>query len=306
MNLRITAAALAMGAAMLVCAPAFADPIKVTASFSILADMTKRIGGDDVAVTALVGPDGDAHVYQPTPADAKAVAGADLVVVNGLGFEGWLDRLVKSSAYKGPVTVAAKGTKTLKGADSHGHNHKEGHDHGAVDPHAWQSVPNAMTYVDNILAGLSAAAPAKADAFKTRHAAYRTELAALDAEIRASFEAIPQKDRKIVTTHDAFAYFGKAYGVTFLSATGVSTESEASAGDVAKLIRQIKKEKVKAVFVENISDPRLVQRIAEETGAALGPAVYSDALAASGDASTYVGMMRQNAKAFAAALTPKS
>lgn len=306
MNLRIKAAALAMGAAMLVCAPAFADPVKVTASFSILADMTKRIGGDDIAVTTLVGPDGDAHVYQPTPADAKAVAGADLVVVNGLGFEGWLDRLVKSSAYKGPVTVAAKGAKTLKGADSHAHNHKEGHDHGAVDPHAWQSVPNAMTYADNILAGLAAAAPAKADAFKARHAAYRAELAALDAEIRASFEPIQQKDRKIVTTHDAFAYFGKTYGVTFLSATGVSTESEASAGDVAKLIRQIKKEKVKAVFVENISDPRLIQRIAEETGAALGPAVYSDALAADGEASSYVGMMRQNAKAFAAALTPKS
>lgn len=306
MNLRVTAAALAMGAAMLVCAPAFADPVKVTASFSILADMTKRIGGDDVAVTALVGPDGDAHVYQPTPADAKAVAGAQLVVVNGLGFEGWLDRLVKASGYKGPVTVATKGVKPLKGADSHEHNHKEGHDHGAADPHAWQSVANAQIYAENILAGLTAAAPDKADAFKARHAAYRADLAALDAEIKAALAPVPQKSRKIVTTHDAFAYFGKAYGVTFLSATGVSTESEASAGDVAKLIRQIKKEKVKAVFVENISDPRLVQRIAEETGAALGPAVYSDALAASGDASTYVGMMRQNAKAFAAALTPKS
>ncbi len=306
MNLRFTSAALAMGAAMLVCVPAFADPVKVTASFSILADMTKRIGGDDVAVTALVGPDGDAHVYQPTPADAKAVAGAQLVVVNGLGFEGWLDRLVKSSGYKGPVTVATKGVKPLKGADSHEHNHKEGHDHGAADPHAWQSVANAQIYAENILAGLTAAAPDKADAFKARHAAYRADLAALDAEIKAALAPIPQKERKVVTTHDAFAYFGKAYGVTFLSATGVSTESEASAGDVAKLIRQIKKEKVKAVFVENISDPRLVQRIAEETGAALGPAVYSDALAASGDASTYVGMMRQNAKAFAAALTPKS
>ena len=176
----------------------------------------------------------------------------------------------------------------------------------AADPHAWQSVANAMTYADNILVGLSAAAPAKADVFKTRHAAYRAELAALDAEIKTAFAPIPQKQRKIVTTHDAFAYFGKAYSVTFLSATGVSTESEASAGDVAKLIRQIKKEKVKAVFVENISDPRLVQRLAEETGAELGPAVYSDALAASGDASSYIGMMRQNAKAFAAALTPKS
>lgn len=305
MKLRFAAAALALGAGLLTCAQAFADPVKVTASFSILADMTKNIGGDDVAVTALVGPDGDAHVYQPTPADAKAVASADLVVVNGLGFEGWLDRLVKASGYKGAVTTAAKGVKTLKGADSHEHNHKHDHDHGAVDPHAWQSVANAQIYADNILAGLSAAAPAKADAFKARHAAYRAELAALDAEIKTGLAAIPQKDRKIVTTHDAFAYFGKAYGVTFLSATGVSTESEASAGDVAKLIRQIKKDKVKAVFVESISDPRLVQRIAEETGAALGPAVYSDALAASGDAATYVGMMRSNAKAFTTALTPK-
>jgi zinc/manganese transport system substrate-binding protein len=299
-------AALAVGVSFCAPAAAWAAPVNVVASFSILADMTRAVGGEDVAVTALVGPDGDAHVYQPTPADAKALAGAGLVVVNGLGFEGWIDRLIKSSGYKGPVTVASTGAKLLKGADSHAHNHKDGQDHGAVDPHAWQSVANAQVYADNILAGLTAAAPDKAEALKARHSAYRAQLQVLEEEIKAGFAAVPPKERKIVTTHDAFAYFGKAYGVIFMSATGVSTESEASAGDVARLIRQIKKEKVKAVFVENISDPRLVQRIAAESGATLGPKVYSDALSAAGDAATYVGMMRSNAKAFSAALTAKN
>lgn len=298
MNKRLSAAVFA--ASVTLCAlmsAAHAAPVKVAASFSILADMTRQIGGEDVDVAALVGPEGDAHVYQATPADAKKLARADLVVVNGLGFEGWIDRLVKSAGYKGPVTVATKGVKAQKAED-------DGHNHSQTDPHAWQSVANAMIYADNILNGLSAAAPDKADKFKARHAAYRAELAALDAEIKAALAPIPPAQRKIVTTHDAFAYFAKAYDVTFLSATGVSTESEAAAGDVAKLIRQIKKEKAKAVFVENISDPRMVQRIAAETGAQLGPKVYSDALAASGDAASYVGMMRSNAKAFSAALNP--
>ncbi|WP_372396485.1 zinc ABC transporter substrate-binding protein [Azospirillum sp. HJ39] len=297
--------------------PALAEPVKVVATFTILGDMVRQIGGDEVAVTTLVGPDGDAHVYEPTPADARALGAANLVVANGLGMEGWIDRLVKASGYKGPVAVTSTGVKPIageeeheeKGHDDHGHDHGHGHahDHGAHDPHAWQSVANAKIYADNILKGLVAAAPAKADVLRANHAAYRAKLDAVEAEIKAALKPIPRKDRKIVTSHDAFGYYAKAYGVTFLAPVGVSTEAEASAGDIARLIRQIKKEKIKAVFVETIADPRMLEQIARETGARIGGRVYSDALsAADGPAATYIDMMRHNLAQFTKALTPAS
>lgn len=289
--------------------PALAEPVKVVATFTILGDMVRQIGGDEVAVTTLVGPDGDAHVYEPTPADARALGTANLVVVNGLGMEGWIDRLVKASGYKGPVTVTSTGVKPIAGEEEHdeaGHE-EHGHDHGAHDPHAWQSVANAKIYADNILKGLVAAAPAKADTLRANHAAYKAKLDAVEAEIKAALKPIPRKDRKIVTSHDAFGYYGKAYGVTFLAPVGMSTEAEASAGDIAKLIRQIKKEKIKAVFVETIADPRLLEQIGRETGARIGGRVYSDALsAADGPAATYIDMMRHNLSQFTKALAPAS
>lgn len=314
---RISAAALA-AALTLFALPALAEPLKVVATFTIIGDMVRQVGGDTVAVTTLVGPDGDAHVFEPTPADARALGGADLVVVNGLGMEGWIDRLVKASGYKGPVVVASTGVKAIAGEEEHGekghahghdhdhdHDHGHGHDHGAFDPHAWQSVANARLYADNILKGLTAAAPAQADALRANHAAFAAKLDALDADIRKAIAAIPRKERKIVTSHDAFGYYAKAYGVTFLAPVGMSTESEAAAGDIARLIRQIKKEKIKAVFVENIADPRLLQQITRETGARIGGRVYSDALSpADGPAATYVDMMRHNLSEFTKALSP--
>ncbi|PWC39414.1 metal ABC transporter substrate-binding protein [Azospirillum sp. TSO35-2] len=290
------AAALAAALA-LVALPALAEPVTVVATFTILGDMVRQIGGDEVAVTTLVGPDGDAHVYEPTPADARALGAAKLVVVNGLGMEGWIDRLVKASGYKGPVTVTSAGITPIAGEEEHG-----GH-----DPHAWQSVANAKLYADNILKGLIAVDPAKADALRANHAAYRAKLDAVEAEIKAALAPIPRKDRKIVTSHDAFGYYGKAYGVTFLAPVGLSTDAEASAGDIARMIRQIKKEKIKAVFVETIADPRLLEQITRETGARIGGRVYSDALsAAGGPASTYIGMMRHNLAQFTKALAPAS
>ena len=288
--------------------PALAEPVKVVATFTILGDMVRQIGGDEVAVTTLVGPDGDAHVYEPTPADARALGSANLVVANGLGMEGWIDRLVKASGYKGPVTVTSMGVKPIAGEEEeHDHDHGHGHDHGAHDPHAWQSVANAKIYADNILKGLVAAAPDKAAALRANHAAYKAKLDAVDAEIKTALKPIPRKDRKIVTSHDAFGYYAKAYGVTFLAPVGVSTEAEASAGDIAKLIRQIKKEKIKAVFVESIADPRLLEQITRETGARIGGRVYSDALsAADGPAATYIDMMRYNLGQFTKALAPAS
>ncbi|NYZ15114.1 zinc ABC transporter solute-binding protein [Azospirillum sp. RWY-5-1] len=297
---RTLVAALAAVAVALAALPALAEPLKVVTSFSILGDMVRQIGGDAVAVTTLVGADGDAHVYEPTPADARAVAAADVVVVNGLGFEGWMGRLVKAAGYKGPVVFATRGIKPIKGDHDHGHDHGE-------DPHAWQSVGNARIYADNIVAGLVDAAPAMADGLRAGHAAYTSELNALDRDIKAALAPVPKVDRRIVTSHDAFGYYARAYGVTFLAPVGISTEAEPSAGDVARLIRQMKKEKARAVFVESIADPRLLEQIARETGARIGGRVYSDALSGpEGPAPSYVAMMRHNTRLFVEALKPGS
>lgn len=288
---------------------AAAPPLKVVASFSILGDMVKTVGGDRVEVTTLVGPDGDAHVFQPTPANAKALAGADVVFVNGLGLEGWMPRLIQASGYKGPVVTVTSGIAPLRmeeeGEDHGGPRHSELYaGHGTVDdPHAWQSLANAKVYVANIVAGLSAADPAGAAEYRANGQAYIAEMDRLDAEVRGRFAAIPRDRRKIVTTHDAFQYFGQAYGVEFIAPEGVSTEQEASAADIATLIRQIRREKISAVFVENLSDDRLLTLVVRETGAKIGGTVYSDALSpAGGPASTYLALFRHNLEEFTRAL----
>ena len=262
-----------------------AERINVVASFSILADMVRNVGGNNVDVTALVGPDGDAHVYAPTPADARKVADAKLVVINGLGFEGWMPRLLQASGSKALVAVATKGIMPRK---------MGGHD----DPHAWQSVANAKIYVVNIRDGLIAAAPDQAAIFKANADAYLAKLEALDREVHEAVAKVPEARRKVISTHGAFGYFADAYGVTFFSPLSVSTDSEPSARDIAAIIAQIKLAKIPAVFLENISDPRLIERIAAETGARVGGTLYSDGLTAEkGDAPTYIDMVRHNIKA---------
>lgn len=265
------------------------EKLPVVASFSILGDFVREVGGERVAVTTLVGPDGDAHVYSPTPADAKTVAGAKLVVVNGLKFEGWLTRLVKSSGTKATVATATTGITPLKMADDHGHGH------GGEDPHAWQSVANAKLYVGNVRDALIAADPAGKASYEANATGYLAKLDALESEIKAAVARIPADRRKAITSHDAFGYFVKAYGIAFIAPQGVSTEAEASAKDVARIIRQIKAEKVPAVFLENITNPRLAEQIARESGAKIGGRLYSDALsAADGPAGTYIAMMKHN------------
>jgi zinc/manganese transport system substrate-binding protein len=271
-----------------------AEKLKAVASFSILADLVQQVGGDHVNVTAIVGPDGDAHVFQPSPQDAKAVADAKLVIVNGLGLEGWMARLVQSSGTKAPVVVASKGVKPLQG---------EGEDKGKADPHAWQSIANAKIYVANIRDGLIAANPADKADFETAAKTYLAKLDQLEREVKAAIAAIPPKNRKIITTHDAFGYFGRAYGMSFIAPQGVSTETEPSAKDIATIIRQIKAQRIPAVFLENISDDRLMQQIARESGAKIGDKLYSDALSKPGaGADTYIGMMQNNIAAFTKAL----
>jgi zinc/manganese transport system substrate-binding protein len=264
--------------------------LPVVASFSILGDFVRNVGGNSVDVTVLVGPDGDAHVYEPAPADAKKIAASRLVFVNGFGLEGWLPRLVQAAGGKATIVTATSGIAPLrKGSDA--------------DPHAWQSVVNAKTYVANISDALVAAAPADAEFFRTNATAYLAKLDALDREVREAIATIPENRRKVISTHDAFGYFAAAYGIAFIAPLGVSTESEASARDVAGIISQIKTAKIPAIFLENISDPRLIQRIAAETGARVGGTLYSDSLTGEkGDAPTYIDMVRHNIKALTSAL----
>jgi len=267
-----------------------ARPLQVVASFSILADMLREVAGDAAQVHCLVGANADAHVFEPTPADAQRLARADLVVVNGLHFEGWIDRLVRSSGYRGPVVEASRGIEPRRLGR-------------AADPHAWQSLAHAQRYVENMRAALVAAAPAQATAIDARALAYLERIKALDASARAMFEAVPREQRRIVTTHDAFGYLGEAYGITFISPRAWNTDSEASAAGVASVIRQVRQHQARALFVENITDRRSIERIAQETGAQVGGTLYSDALSAPGaGADTYLRLYEHNVKVIAAAL----
>ena len=306
MHRRTLLRALAAGAAFLAARPpvGFASErrLRAVATFSILGDMLYRVGGDRIEMTTLVGPDGDAHVYQPTPADARSVAAAEVILVNGLGFEGWIDRLIAASGFKGTVIVASTGVTPLTADEEDGDDEK-GHGHDAVDPHAWQSLDNGAIYVGNIERGLIAADPSGTDVYKANAERYRAEMAALNEEVRAAIGKLPSDRRTVVTSHEAFAYFGQAYGLRFLAPEGVSTDAEASAKDVARLIRQIRQQRIPAVFMENISDPRLIERIREETGAVIGGALYSDALSEpGGPAASYLEMFRYNTRTLVAAL----
>ncbi|MGW1425554.1 metal ABC transporter solute-binding protein, Zn/Mn family [Bradyrhizobium manausense] len=267
-----------------------ADRLNVIASFSILGDFVRTVGGDRINLTILVGPDSDVHVYTPAPADAKRVAEARLVIVNGLGLEGWLPRLVQSAGSKAQVVTASAGIAPLKLGS-------------AADPHAWQSVPNAKVYVTDIVNALATADPDDAEFFHTQAKAYLEKLEVLDREVRDAVAKIPPERRKVISTHDAFGYFAAEYGVQFVAPLGVSTETEPSARDIAAIIGQIKTQKIPAVFLENINDDRLIRRIAAETGAKVGGTLISDGLTGEkGAAPTYIDMVRHNIKALTSAL----
>ena len=318
------------------------EPIPVVTTFSILGDMVERVGGDAVLVTTLVGRNGDTHVYQPTPADAKAVKRATLMFTNGLEFEGWLERLAEAAEFDGLTVVTTDGLELIALEEHHDDDHDEHnehakadteehhdeagedhheedehsdeehndhdedghHDHGEFDPHGWLSLRNAIVYVDNITAALAKAAPASAATFYQNRANYIAEIERLDLEIKMLIAALPEAARTIVTSHDAFQYFGRDYGLSFLAPQGLSTESEASARDVAELIKQVRREEISAVFVENVADPRLLRQIARETGSAIGGKLYPGALSEQdGPAATYLDLMRHNATTITKALT---
>jgi len=273
------------------------ERIHAVATFSILGDLVRNVGGDRLEVTTLVGANGDAHVYEPSPADAKRLAAARIVFMNGLGFEGFMARLVKASGTKAVVVVASTGvTPRQMGHGEPGH--------ASIDPHAWQSVANAKIYVANIRDALATADPAGTAVYEANATAYLARLDALESEVREIVARIPADRRRIISTHDAFGYFSEAYRLEFIAPQGVSTEAEVSARDVARIISQVRKQKIPAVFLENVSDSRLVRRIAEETGAKIGGTLYSDALTdENGEAPTYIDMVRHNIRTLSAALT---
>ena len=278
---------------------ALATPLKVVASFSVIGDLAKNVGGDRVEITTIVGPDGDAHVYEPSPADAVAMARADVVLVNGLHFEGFLQRLVEASATRASVVELARGVTPIafkpEFAEAEAAEAGADHDHGTIDPHAFQSVANARVYVRNIADAFCAADAEGCAAYEANAAAYTEKLDVLERDVRATMQSIPPQKRVVITSHDAFGYFEHEYGLTFIAPQGISTDAEPSAADVARLVEQIRQDKASAIFLENITNPRLIEQIAGETGIKVGGTLYSDALSApDGPASTYIDMMENN------------
>lgn len=329
--LKSSLAALVLAAAALAPAHVFADPLKVVASFSIIADFASEIGGDRIELTSLVGRNGDPHVYEPKPADAVAMAKADVILVNGLTFEGFLDRLVEASATTAPIVSLSDGIEVIARAGDDDHDHEaedhaddvdhdhededhdheaddhdhaeEGHHHGAFDPHAWLSVTNAKVYVHNIEHVFCEVDAEGCPVYEANAAAYLEKLDALDAEIHAKVDTLPADRRTIVTSHAAFAYFARDYGLTFLAPQGLSTETEASAAAVAGLITHLREGNVAALFTEVISDPRVVEQIGAESGAAVKGALYTGALSEpDGPAPTYIDLMRYDIDAISTAI----
>lgn len=267
------------------------EPLPVVASFSILGDLVQVVGGNRVKVITLVGVDADAHAFEPTPADAKTILGARLLVLNGLHFEPWAQKLAKSAGYTGATLIASDGIEPRAMPEAAGQHH----DHNDFDPHAWQDPLNVMVYVKNIAESLTSLDPAGADSYQRNSQAYLKELQALDAFARSQFAAVPAEKRLVITAHQAFGYLGARYQIKFLAPQGISSDGEPSAKEVARLIRQIKKDKIRAVFVENMSNPKLLAQIAKDTGVTLGPKLYVDALSGPTEpGSSYLRMMHYN------------
>lgn len=277
-------------------------PLRVVASFSILGDMIRQVAGDRIALRTVAGPNVDAHSFQPRPSDAEALRGAALAVRNGLGFDGWFDRMVRSANWRGRMVTTTEGLTPLRMAAhsrGHGHSHggrqQQGQPRTMPDPHAWQDLRLGIRYVQAIAAALGAADAANATVYATAAEAYIGRLTELDAWVRAQVAAVPEARRVVVTSHDAFGYFGAAYGIRFLAPQGVSTEAEPSAAEVGRLIRQIRSERITAVFMENMGNPATLQRLAQEAGVRVGGRLYADALSApDGVAASYEAMFRHN------------
>jgi ABC-type Zn uptake system ZnuABC Zn-binding protein ZnuA len=308
--------ALAPLALLLLTPPSFAqtpvsgEPVQAVASFSILGDLVKNVGGEAVAVTMLIDPGVDAHTYDPAPVDLVVLAEADVIFENGLGFEPWLDGFFESTQPPGTRVVVTEGiTPREVGQDADEHEEEEdaGDGHGQFDPHVWHDVANVIILVGNIRDALVATDPARAELYEANAAAYIAELEALDASIRGQVGTLPPERRKLVTSHDTFGYFADAYGFEVIGTAlgSISTEAgDPSARDIATLITQIEEAGVPAIFAENVANPDLMESIAAEAGVVLAPPLYTDALGPQGSpGETYVGMMQSNVTTIVDALS---
>ena len=290
---RLLSAVTALSMALFATSSFATERLKIVASFSILGDMVQNVIGDHADLTTIVGPDADAHVYQPSVADARAVADADVIFVNGMGFETWSDTLIAESGTRASIHAATIGITPVEVE-------------GEIDPHAWNSLLNGIVYVNNIAAVLSAKMPAHADAIEQNRAAYVEQLRALDASTKETLATLPLEKRTVVSAHDAFGYLAHAYDMTFLAPIGVDTEAEPSAKELAILIEQLKSDGAAALFVENITSPALVQQIADETGLSIGGRLFSDALSErGGPATSYLAMFEHNLNTLLTALDGK-
>lgn len=274
---------------------AFARPVSVVAANTILADLVSEVGGDAVEVVCLARSGADLHDFEPQASDVRKLADADIVVLNGLGLEPWIGKLVQNSGFRGPVVEACEGIDVITAAhDAHAHAAGHPHDH-AADPHAWHEPASVRIYVRNIRTALSAAAPESAKVFAAGEARFLGELERIDAWAREEFAAIPPQNRRIVTSHDALAYLGRAYGIEVVSVTGISADAEPSAKRVAEVIGLIRASGVRAIFFDPADNRAIMRSIAAETGVRLGGGLYTDGLGAPGSgADTYLGMLEQN------------
>ncbi len=276
-------------AMLLILAPtsAYAARLKVVATFSVLGDIVSNVGGDNIELTTLVGPNADAHSYEPTPDAVKAIGNADLVIVNGLGFEGWMGRLIASSGYSGPVIVAAKEVTSLNVGEKL-----------EMDPHAWQSVTNVINYTGAIRDALNDADRGHSAKYKENAETYIRKLNELESWIQEQVASVPEGQRAVITTHDAFRYFGRYYGVRFLAPAGITNESSPSAADMAHIESLMRAQKIRAIFFENVSDDKIIKQLQQDSGAYIGGTLYSDALSPpTGPAPTYISMMKHNVAA---------
>jgi zinc/manganese transport system substrate-binding protein len=271
------------------------DRIKVAATFSVIGDMVANVAGDRVELATLVGPDGDTELYQPTLADGKVVAEARILFMNGLNddFEPWLEPLLRQAQFTGTKVVVSRGAKTLTADEEHSVTGRPLP--AAIDQHAWLDLKNGVIYVRNIADALSAVDVPNAADYRKRAAAYIKELQALDAWARGEMASVPAAKRRMITSHDSLGYLGHAFGITLISIYGWTNRSEPSAAELARLTEQIRQERVHALFLDSITDPRAMQRIAQETGATIGGTLYGDALSKpGGEADSYVKMLRHD------------
>lgn len=267
-------------------------PLVVT-SASIFADMAQVISGDLVAVASVVPIGGDPHTYEPTPSDVQLIARANLILINGLTFEGWINEMIENSGTRASVALITEGLEAIASEEYQ----------NSSDPHAWMSAKNGLTYVANIRDALIRLDPANAEIYRFNAGLYSLQLKDLDLYIQAQIARIPEYKRLLITSHDAFRYYGRQYGIQVEATLGTSTDAEVRTQDVARLTQLIRERQVPAIFVESTVNPKLIRQIASDQNVQIGGSLYADSLGEPGGvADTYLKMLQHNTDVIVAGL----